>query len=294
MIVQRMGMGLLTSALILSLCWSGPTLSRRLGDRPVAVRLGFTPPASILKATSGEHRYSVAELIALKVLFYFGSLVEESKRKIVLPPEYVNMYQTLETVLRLDPYNADVYYFSQAVFTWEIGRAKEVNRFLDHGMKYRTWDPMLPFFAGFNAAYFLHDYDAAAIYMRKAAEMTNNPAMARLASRYFYEAGRAEFAVNFLEDMARSAPSKQEAELYQMRRDALLAITEIEKKITQFQSRFGRLPTDLPELVNSGILEKLPVDPYGGSFYLDKEGHIRSSSNLAFQSQESKSIGTHD
>lgn len=279
--VQRLTLGLLFAACLALLLWSGSTLSQAMVERPFTSKLGYTPPATVLKVASGEHRQTLAELVALKVMLYFGSLAEGWKHQVVLPPEYYNMYQTLESALRLDPYNADIYYFTQAVFTWDAGRAREVNRFLDYGIKHRTWDPMLPFFAGFNAAYFLKDYTTAADYMQKAAEIANNPSMARLASRYFYESGRTEMAVNFLEQMIRSAPSRQEAELYQMRRDALVAVNELQTALSLFTERFERKPANLHELIGIGNLKKMPVDPYGGTFYLDDEGRVRSTSKLA-------------
>lgn len=279
--IKRFTGGLLFAICLALLLWSGGALSQAMVERPFAAKLGYTPPPTVLKVASGEHRQTVAELVALKVMLYFGSLVEGWKSQVALPPEYFNMYQTLETALRLDPYNADIYYFTQAIFTWDAGRVREVNRFLDYGIKYRTWDPMLPFFAGFNSAYFLKEYEAAAKYMQRAAEISNNPSMARLASRYYYEAGNPAVAVDFLERMIQSVPSRQEAELYQMRRDALVAVNDLEVALRLFVERFGRNPKNLHELIGIGTLEKIPVDPYGGTFYLDDEGRVRSTSKFA-------------
>ncbi len=264
-----------------ALSWFAPLLSQRMAERPAVVKLGYTPPASVLKLTTGEYRYSVAELITLNVLMYYGSLVAEWKNQIALPPEYFNIFRTLETALQLDPYNADVYYFSQAVFTWDAGRVAEVNRLLEYGMKYRTWDPMLPFFAGFNAAYFLKDYDTAACHMRRAAEISGNSAMARLASRYYYESGSLDLAVGFLEDMIRATPSHREVELYQLRRDALVAVRILQEAVEAYRTSEGHFPEQLDVLVSAGILDGLPKDPYGGRFYIDKSGDVRSTSKLA-------------
>jgi hypothetical protein len=275
---------------VLLLVWTSQTLTSKMQNRPVAVQLGFTPPASVLKAVSGEHRQTVAGFVTLKVLMYFGYLVEEWKSKVVLLPEYFNMYQTLDIALCLDPYNADVYYFTQAVFTWDAGRVREANRFLEHGMKYRTWDPMLPFFAGFNTAYFLQNYDKAAHYMEKAAKIANNPAMVRLASRYYYETGRTDLAVGFLEEMIRSAPSRQEMELYQLRHNALITVKQLQNAADVYYDRFEVYPRDLHELIAVGLLENLPTDPYGGVFFIDKMGRVRSTSKLTLKSDRRPDI----
>jgi len=256
-------------------------LADHLSNRPAVVKLGYTPTAEVLKIVSGDQRYSVAEFTVLKVLLYFGSLIEQWKQNLLVPPEYFNMYKTLEAAVKLDPYNMDAYYFAQAAFTWEIGRAKDVNAMLDYGMKYRTWDWYLPFFAGFNSAYFLKDYDKAGLYMRRAAEISGSPLFTNLAARYFYEAGRSDFGLVFLDEMIVRAKDPKVQAVYQLRKEALSAVRDLEAAVEVFRSRFQRPPRHLSELVVTGILAALPKDPYGGEFYLDPEGKVRSSSKFA-------------
>lgn len=256
-------------------------LAEHLMNRPAVVKLGYTPAAEVLKIVSGDQRYALAEFTVLKVLFYFGSLVEQWKQDLLVPPEYYNMYKTLETAVKLDPYNMDAYYFAQAAFTWEIGRARDVNAMLDYGMKYRTWDWYLPFFAGFNSAYFLKDYEKAGEYMRKAAEISGSPLFTNLAARYFYEAGRSDFGLVFLDDMIARAEDPKVRAVYQLRKDSLLAVKKLEMAVEKFHARFQRSPRHLSELAAAGILAALPKDPYGGKFYLDPEGKVRSTSKFA-------------
>jgi len=192
------------------------------------------------------------------------------------------MFKMLQTGLKLEPYNADAYYFAQAAFTWEVGRYKEVNNLLDYGMKYRTWDAQLPFFAGFNAAYFMKDYKKAAEYMKKAAEIAQEQQFATLAARFFYEAGETEFGILFIDVMKSSARDANEKKLYEFRRKALLAIKSIEDATKLYQRSSGRLPTSIAELVTAGFLQRVPQDPYGGKFFIDQEGKVRSSSKLSF------------
>jgi tetratricopeptide (TPR) repeat protein len=253
-----------------------------LKNRPVAVKLGYTPEAEVLKMVAGDQRYLVADYTVLKVLFYYGTLAERWQNKIKLPPEYFNMFKTLETAVKLDPYNMDAYYFSQAAFTWEVGRAKDVNRLLMYGMKYRPWDHNLPFYIGFNSAYFLKDYENAAKFMQKAAEISGEPLYTGLAARYFYEAGHTELGIIFLAAMEKGAKDRQIRDVYALRKKALLAVKTLEKAVEEFRSSHRRLPGDLSELVSAGILRSLPVDPYGGNFFVEADGRIRSTSKFAF------------
>lgn len=258
-----------------------------LKNRPLTVKLGYTPDADVLKPMVADQRYLVAEWSVMKVLFYFGTLLEasEKNRMFVVSPEYLNMYKTLQTALKLDPYNMDAYYFAQAAFTWEVGRYKEVNSILAYGMRYRTWDYQLPFFAGFNAAYFMHDYGQAATYMKKAAELSGNPLFTNLAARFLYEAGKDELGILFLENMEKSAKDEKVKNIYGIRKKALRAVNVLKTAVAAYTKRYNRLPPDLSSLVSVGIIDKIPDDPYGGNFFLTRDGMVRSTSKFAFGEQ---------
>lgn len=256
-------------------------LAAQMRERPVEVKLGYVPAARVVKLVAGDQKTLLAELNILRVLFYYGALVEKWRDNVVIRPEYYNMFKTLESAIILDPYNMDAYYFAQAAFTWEIGRARDVNRLLDYGMRHRTWDWSLPFYAGFNAAYFLKDYPAAASYMERAAEITGDSLFTKLAARYHYEAGAGELGVAFLDTMIAQATEPRLKHVYQLRKEALLAVEAIEEAIEKFRANLGRDPQQLEELTARGILDDLPADPYGGTFYLDEQGKVRSTSSFA-------------
>ena len=254
----------------------------QIRERSLAVKLGRMPEAEVIRLVAGEHRYLIAEYAVTKVLFYFGTLMEKQKNNITATPEYFGMFKTLETAIKLDPYNMDAYYFSQAAFTWEVGRAADVNSLLRYGMKYRTWDWYLPFFAGFNSAYFLKDYASAAIYMKKAAELSDNPLLTTLAARYFYESRQNDFAISFIDVMEQGARDKKVKEVYGLRKKALVAIKALSDSVQRYQSAQGSCPASLAELVSAGLITEIPPDPYGGVFYLDEKCMVRTTSKLAF------------
>ncbi len=251
-------------------------------ERPIALKLGYVPEAEIVKITCADYQNVLAQGMVVKVLFYFGTLVEKFEHKVKLQPEYFNMFKTLQTSVKLDPYNMDAYYFTQAVFTWELHRIEEVNDMLDYGMKYRTWDDQLPFFAGFNAAYFQKDYGAAARYMKKAAEISKNPLYTTLAARYFYEAGQNSLGLIFIDSMQAGAKDKKVQKLYLLRRQALIGVNIIQDALKKYHQVFHKMPSNISDLVSGGYLSKIPVDPYGGQFYLTSDGKVKTTSNFAF------------
>ena len=251
-----------------------------LENRPLEIKLGYLPHPQIIKTISGEHRSTSAAFTVLRVLFYYGTILQKLNDNVIVRPEFKNMYKTLAGAIHVDPYNMDAYYFAQAAFTWELGRVGEVNALLIKGLEYRTWDYWLPFYLGFNQAYFLKDYEKAAINMKRAAEISGNPLYANLASRYFYESEQNEFGLKFLDAMIQGAKSRSVRKSYEMRKQALISVLQIEKALTSYRNRFGRFPTELAELVQTGLLAKIPDDPYGGTFFMDEQGKVRTSSKF--------------
>ena len=249
-------------------------------NRPVEVKLGYLPHAQILKVTSGEHRTTTAALIVMRVLFYYGTVIQKLQENVIVRPEFFNLFKTVQTVVDLDPYNMDSYYFAQAVFTWDAGRVREVNSLLEQGMQRRTWDASLPFYVGFNSAYFLKDYPKAAVYMQYAAERSDNPLYTQLAARYFYESEQSALGLAFLESMILTAKDKAVRRSYELRRDALIATTILEKARDAYSARFGSLPKQPEQLVEVRLLTALPKDPYGGTFFFDERGQVRTTSKL--------------
>jgi len=253
-----------------------------LANRPLEVKLGYLPHPQVLKILSADHGLLFAEMAVVKVLFYYGTVIGKFEENVIIRPEHANMYRTLQTATQLDPYNMDAYYFAQAAFTWELNRVSEVNSLLEHGVKYRTWDPWINFYLGFNYAYFLKDYGKAAGYLQRAGELApENALFTRLAARYYYESSQTPLGLTFLEAMIAEAKNEAVKKTYTTRRDALLAVLTIEKAQAVFASEIGRQPKNLQELILTDFLQQIPDDPYGGKFYLDEKKRVRTTSKLA-------------
>lgn len=269
------------SLLVLGFCLIVPSLSRHLDNRPVEVKLGYLPHPKVLKVLVADQAPLVADFAILRVLFYYGTIIEKWQTNVIIRPEFYNMYKTLQAATELDPYNEDTYYFAQAAFNWELGRARDVNYLLEYGMKYRTWDHWLPFYAGFNYAYFLKEYDKAAYYMQRAAEISGNPLYGKLAARYFYESDQTSLGLAFLDTMIESTRDQAIKRTYEIRKEALLAVTALENALSTYVAEKQHVPQHLAELVQAGYLAGIPEDPYGGRFYLDPVGKIRTTSKFA-------------
>lgn len=269
-----------TAFAIILLIFIYPGFEKNLKDRPLYEKLGYTPQGKFYKIALGEFRWFVGQYLSFKSITYYGGNVENIRRGRYSSVEYYNLYRTVETAALLNPYHEDTYYFAQGAFTWEIGRINEVNAILKYVMKYRTWDYKIPYFLGFNYAYFLKDYKTAAEYFKIASELSGSILFTNLAARYFYEGGETELGIIHLEAMIKLTRKESVKKAYETRLKALKAIKEIEDAVKVFQERYKRYPDNINELIEKGILDKIPVDPYGGNFYLDENKRVRTTSQF--------------
>ena len=245
------------------------------------VTLGYVPPASIVKILGQDLSMLVADWAIVDTMFYYGTLIDpvfskEQRFKV----DYLQLYNHMLRSARLDPYNKDIYYFSQAVFTWEIGRIKEVNALLEHGMQYRAWDEQLPFFAGFNSFYFLKDYSGASDYLIEAYKRSGNAFYARLASRFLRRSGRTEAAIAFLQDQLDEAKDPALRERFLRRLRTFETIFIVEQAVRGYEKNKGNRPRSINDLLTEGYLHAVPKDDFGGKIFLDEKGAVQSESGL--------------
>ncbi len=253
-----------------------------LRNRPFVEKLGYVPSVTALKSVAADHKELVAAFLVLKVSMYFGGLVEKAQNEVVIPPDYQAMSRLLHGAVKLDPYNMDAYYFAQAFLTWDVQQYKLANDLLDYGMNYRTWDWYLPFFAGFNSAYFLKDYPAAARYYQRAGELSGSDLSRLLAGRYMQESGQTDLAIAYLTAMANGEKNQALKKNYLTRLKAFHEARRIELARDRYREATGRVPLSVEQLHGEGYLDHPPVDPYGGHFYLEPDGKVATTSKFAF------------
>jgi len=251
-------------------------------NKPFVEKMGYVPKGEVLTYLSADHKELVAASLVMKVLFYFGSLSDRTFNKVNMPVDYPAMSRTIHAAVKLDPYNMDAYYFAQAILVWDVKQVELANELLEYGMKYRTWDFYLPFFAGFNYAYFLKEFDKAAVYYKKAGDLSGSELFVKLAGRYFYESGQSEMAIAYLATMEKGARNESIRKAFRTRLQALREVRRVEVARDSFLSQYKRLPSSIKNLVKDGYLKEMPIDPYGGTFYLEPDGKVRSTSRFAF------------
>jgi tetratricopeptide (TPR) repeat protein len=253
-----------------------------LKNKPFVEKLGYVPSVTALKSVAADHKELVAATLVLKVLMYFGGLLENADNQMAVLPDFISMSRLLHGAVKLDPYNMDAYYFAQGFLTWDVKQFKVANDLLDYGMKYRTWDWYLPFFAGFNSAFFLKDYAAAAKYYQRAGELSGSELSRLLAGRFMQESGQTELAIVYLSAMVQGERNPAVKKNYLIRLNAFKETRRIEVARDRYREIQGALPTTVEQLVSGGFLSLPPRDPYGGTFYLETDGKVATTSKFAF------------
>lgn len=279
--------------MLLVIALSGQIFSLTRADRakellPLAVGADYALPGQVLKISAGEFKGLFSDVIFLKTLSFYGKTFERREKPRVREAEFDWINDSLTAATELDPYFLDPYYLANSILAWDAKRVEQANLLLEKGVEYRRWDWLLPFYAGFNHYYFLHDNAKAAKLLEIAAKRSGGQTLlATLAARLAYQANKTESAIIFLEEMLRQATDDYSRREYGQRLDALKDILALEKAVAAYQTKVGRAPTTLTELVEHGIINELPRESYGGSYYLDQEsGAVRSSTDLGRKAPE--------
>jgi tetratricopeptide (TPR) repeat protein len=274
---------LLLSGLLLYGLLIGP-FTAYMRNKPIEEKLGYVPSIKLLKPLSADQKELAGAALVMKVLMYFGGVAGKAQegRVISESPDLQGMSRLLHGAVQLDPYNMDAYYFAQGFLTWDARQFKVANDLLDYGMKYRTWDWQLPFFAGFNNAFFLKEYLKAAEYYQRAGELSGQPLYKSLAGRYLQESGQTGLAIVYLTAMEKGERNPAMKKGYQLRLQSFQEVLRIEQARDRFREKQGVLPDSVEQLLQQGYLNPAPVDPYGGRFYLESSGKVATTSKFAF------------
>ncbi|WP_461834278.1 tetratricopeptide repeat protein, partial [Desulfothermus sp.] len=231
------------------------------------------PEAALL--LSGEFSGLSSDYFLVKAALFYGSKVNE-----ITPKDSLWLAKDLNLSSYLDPYYFEPYWMAGIILPWE-GRTAEAKQILKRGLKYlkNKWE--IPFYLGFISFYFEHNNQEAAHYFFMAAKMPGAPAyLPFLASRLAIKGGETNIAISFLETQLKLVRDEKLRKRIEKRVIALRRIAYLEKAVAIYRKMYHQMPHDLKQLVKAHIISAIPTDPYGGSFYITKEGKVWTTSNL--------------
>lgn len=253
-------------------------------NRPIVEKLGYVPSLTVVKSLSADLKELAGASLVMKIMMYYGGMISKGMEGRIISEQLdlQGMSRLVHGAVKLDPYNMDAYYFAQGFLTWDAGQIKIANDLLEYGMKYRSWDWQLPYFVGFNNAFFLKDYVKAAEFYKRAGELSGEPLYKSLAGRYLQASGQTELALAYLSTMEKSETNPTLKKNYQIRLVAFCEVRRIEVARDRYLESTRTLPVSIEQLIEQGFLSPVPRDPYGGKFYLEADGKVTTTSKFAF------------
>lgn len=249
---------------------------RYSGD--VREELMYFPSGRLMEVASVGFQTLASDLLWLKGVQYYG----EHRRS---DREYLLAEHIFSTITDLDPRFVGAYRFGAFVLAQDVGQPAAGIELLRKGMRNNPELWQLPFDLGFLYFNSVKDNAKAAHFFRFASRFEDSPDIARRFSAFAYrKAGRTDVALSLWQEIYNSSTNEI------MRQTALNAIKRITldrtaealtQLIEEYGRRTGRQPADLRDLVDQGLADTIPDDPFGGRYFLDEAtGSVLSTTRV--------------
>jgi tetratricopeptide (TPR) repeat protein len=191
--------------------------------------------------------------------------------------QYDILYPLLDMTTTLDPYFDQAYKFGSVFLAEEYpsgaGRPDQAIAILRKGVQAQPDKWELAQELGFVYYWWLADFDAAAMWFNRAADMADAPDWLRpLAAVTLAQGGNRATSRTLWTEIARNSDAdwlRDQATFRLKQLDAMDGIDFIERIVQQYRERTGRLPSSWDEMIRGGFLRGVPPDPTGTPLVLD-------------------------
>jgi tetratricopeptide (TPR) repeat protein len=241
-------------------------------DKPYDI--AFVPSPRSLRWISLGHPTLAANLLWLQAVQYTGDPKADARGWDRLRP-------LVDVVTDLDPRHGYAYQTTGNILA-SAGRLEDSNAILEKGTRNVRDRYILPFHRAVNAFLYLGDYADAGRWFEIAARTPGAPPHLREYVLAMYVKGdTAEAAVSFLQKMRDEAQDEESRKAldHQIKRAILERdAARIEEAAAEWRARHGGVgAVVLESLVAEGLLPRVPPDPFGGVYYFDADGRVRST-----------------
>jgi hypothetical protein len=252
------------------------------------------PPS---RRVSGSHsapllpRIEVIRIFAAPVLHlavdYFWIRTSHAVGAASSADQYRDAYLFADLLTDLDPKFHQAYVFTGTALPLNLGRGRWANTrestaILEKGLRILPHSAFLRIVLAYNMATFEKNFLRAAQLIEEASRIPGAPGyLAPLATRLYARGGNIDAGLELAKSLAESASDPETRAVFELRVMQLQLERELDKvdrAVERFLTREGRVPSALGALVQSGDLERIPVDPLGGQILLDPQGRARSTS----------------
>jgi hypothetical protein len=259
----------------LATAWTDREIARQVPAGEPPVEFIYLPPPGFLRAVSLRYERALADILWFRTINYFGQHYTSDRL-------YPWLAYMCDVVTELDPRAEHVYRFGGVILPWEADHIDDGIALLEKGTRNmpEAWE--LRYMLGFSYYFFKNDLPTASAVLRAAALTPGAPAYVGQLTAAVYAAQHGPSnAIDFLLEVERNGSnSEMRGAIHQRVLDLTLSrdLDALETAVKTFQARFGRLPDDLRELVSTGLLAAIPLEPFGGHYVLDAQTGAVSSS----------------
>jgi tetratricopeptide (TPR) repeat protein len=239
--------------------------------RPYDVEV--VPPAAAVRWFSLGHPLLASHLYWLRAVQYIGEPRADVRG-------WDKLYPLVDLITDLDPGHGYAYQVAGVVLS-SAERLQESNAILEKGTRNVPGRYILPYFRAFNAFYYENDWPAAGRWAEVAARAPGAPEHIRQnVLAYYVKGGRADAAVQFLEHTYQTAEDDETRKAVKAQLDQAYfeqTAGPLDEAVLRWRERHVLGPVALESLVEDGLVDALPADPFGGELYVGADGRVRST-----------------
>lgn len=271
---------LVASVLMVAFLAGSVTLLRHLDTVRAATPLEevlYISSPKLLKRMSLGYDGLLADVYWTRAIQYFGGHHHQGAEN------YALLAPLLEITTTLDPQLVVAYEFGANFLAPNppngAGLPQEAIRLVQHGIGANPDNWKLYYQLGFIHYTELKNYSAAADAFERGSRVPNaHPVMKVLAARMAQHAGDSQMARALWTTTYNTTNDKQiranaVAHLRALQSDD--TVVALESLAAQFQQQTGHFPTSFNEMIATGALQGLPVDPAGHTYELLPQGKIQ-------------------
>lgn len=145
-----------------------------------------------------------------------------------------------------------------------------------------VWD--FAFYNGWLYYYYLKDYEKARTWLEKALTFKNiPPTVYNLYNTSFYLENRYDEAIKTTEQQIKNNVNPNLERKLLEKLEWFSKLSMLAKSTVLYKNKYNKMPNDLNDLVNSGIIKEIPSDPIGDGFYFDTLKNEPKSKNNPFE-----------
>lgn len=178
----------------------------------------------------------------------------------------------------MNPHHEDNYYLAAAILSWN-GQIDAAQQILARASKARPFDMLPAFFHGFNQYYFKQDPLGGVAWLQIAAQQTSDQAnrinLQKIAAKWSEKGKDRTQALKLLESMKKQSRYKALSKVISQRAQRIQNLIEIDNAITKYRDQFHHTPQTVEDLVKSGHLDHIPLDPLNAGYGIDNRGNAQ-------------------